>query len=73
MIMCRYVAPQVIFTVYTCSYIQERFRLCPFTHAMVGNAVVDGAKDSPVGGDNATLMDANHHKTQQKKKKMHHS
>lgn len=42
------------------STVQEHFRL---------NAGKDGARDSPAEGANTTLMDANCHKSQQKKKK----
>ena len=41
------------------------FRLAPF-YTYHGNAGIDGARDSPAYGCNATLTDANHHKTQQK-------
>lgn len=58
-----------IFTIHTCSYIQEHFSLAPFNTCHT-NGGIDGARDSPAGGDNATLMDANCHKNQQKKKKI---
>lgn len=39
----------------------------PF-HTCHGNARIDGARDSPADRGNATLMGANRHKTQQKRK-----
>lgn len=59
----------VIFTIHTCNYIEEHFRLVPF-HTCHGDARLDWASDSPADGGNATLLDANRLKTQQKKKKM---
>ena len=53
----------VIFTIHTCSNI----RLAPF-HTCHGIAGIDEARDSPTEGGNATFTDANHHKTQQKKR-----
>lgn len=45
--------------------IQEYFR-----YSGHDNARVDGARNNQADGSNATLMDANCNKTQQKKKKM---
>lgn len=51
--------------IYTCTF-QEHFRFVPF-HTCYGNSGIDGAGDSQVDGD-ATLVDADRHKTKQKEK-----
>lgn len=57
----------MIFTIQTCNYIQGHFHLASF-HTCHGYAEINGARDSPADSSNATLADANHHKTQQKKR-----
>lgn len=56
----------MIFTIHTCSNIHEHFHLTPF-HTYHSATGTDWAQDSPADGGNATHVDVNCHKTQQKK------